>query len=187
MSVKGNEKDLENLKKEIKGDIRLILQEMQKNREERLKELFTKVFKILDLNYYQFNTIYETNGDKRKEIIELEKESKVLGLYLPDGCKEDKDVAGVSVISLLATITDILFGKRFAVCFDEKDSLRNITGAQLVDGVEPTLEEEFFNTEIKTVVCDLNKGEEEVKKFSCNQWGKKQRYVHQRNFGNCNK
>jgi len=97
------------------------------SKEEYLEELFTKLFKLLDMRYEDFNTLYPA-GDKKEELRKLEKEYPELGL-----ARYDTENEGVSVISLLATVTDIFCGKRFAVRFDNNSTDRKIVGCVLLD------------------------------------------------------
>jgi len=92
-------------------------------KEKYLEELFSKLFELLNTNYKDFNTLFPV-GNKKEQLRELEEKYPELGL-----ANYDKENEGVSLISLLATITDILCNKRFSVIVE--DSSLKIIGCKL--------------------------------------------------------
>ncbi len=92
-------------------------------KEKYLEELFSKLFELLDTSYKDFNTIFPL-GNKKEQLRKLEKRYPELGL-----ANYDEENEGVSLISLFATITDVLCGKRFSVILKDGDS--KIIGCKL--------------------------------------------------------
>jgi len=102
----------------------------------RLEELFNKLFKIMEISYSEFNTVFKFEGDKLEAIKKLEKEYPELGLYSNIKNGNNFIIEGVSVVSLMATITDIFCGKRFGVDIIKNDrDIENslINGCGFVD------------------------------------------------------
>lgn len=86
--------------------------------EKALETCFNKLFRILDVKYPDFNTKFLVKTPEQREaLLALEKEYPQLGIW---GFNNDngKEI-GVSAISLLATVTDFLCGKRFSVIVDD--------------------------------------------------------------------
>lgn len=108
-------------------------------KEERLKELFNKLFKILNISYSDFNKIYEMKDHQLDELMELKKEYPELDLFINEYKKTVGDVPyvdGVSVITLFSTITQIFCGKKFRIYFKKNDrDIENslINGCGFVD------------------------------------------------------
>lgn len=93
-----------------------------KDKEKYLIELFDKLFKLMDISYDEFNTIFPIKDIEK--LRELEKTYPELGIS-----NYTKENEGVTLVSLLATFTDVFCGKRFGVIV-EKD--RKITGCDLI-------------------------------------------------------
>jgi hypothetical protein len=109
---------------ELEGKIK-----KEKEKKERLIQLFNELFKILDISYGEFNRVMWMETEEQKEKL------KALGKQYPElGIKCNGIIGdmrmGVSVVSLLATVTDILCGKRFAVRNEEGKG--KITGCGFV-------------------------------------------------------
>lgn len=90
-----------------------VKERLERERKERLVELFNELFKALDISYAEFNTVIWMETEEQKEKL------KVLEKQYPElGIKYDGDKVGVSTISLFGTVTGILCGKQFAVRID---------------------------------------------------------------------
>lgn len=77
-------------------------------RKQELIELLNKLFEILPMTYEELNRIFPyTNSKRRGKLRKLEKENVKLGLAAYDTPSE-----GVSTLSLIATITDVLCDAR---------------------------------------------------------------------------
>jgi len=99
-------------------------------KEKYLVDMLNKLFKIKNITYGEFNKLISF-GDKVPELRELEKEFPKLGLAAFDS--EDE---GISTLSIMATITDVLCGKRFSIIVDKTDGDYNnqkILGVKLID------------------------------------------------------
>ena len=94
------------------------------DKEKRLIECFNKLFGIKPITYGEFNKIFKCNDS----IFQLEKKYPELGLT----GDENK---GFSIISLMATITDFLCGKRFAVIIDNDNETTLPLNERLINGV----------------------------------------------------
>lgn len=77
-------------------------------RKKELTELLNKLFKIKDVNYTDLNQVIPFTGHIT-ELRELEEKYPKLGL-----ARFDTEQEGISVMSLIATITDILCDTRLA-------------------------------------------------------------------------
>jgi hypothetical protein len=99
--------------------------------EKALETCFTKLFEILAVKYSDFNIkLLVKTPEQREALLALEKEYPQLGIW---GFNKDngKEI-GVSVVSLLATVSDFLCGKRFSVIVDEVNPYDSvIQGAML--------------------------------------------------------
>lgn len=106
-------------------------------KEKRLIDLFNKLFKILGIEYEDLNKRIFVAGESRNEkILLLEKEYPELGLI-----ENELGQYGISLVSLLATITDIFCEKRMSVIVEEGGL---ISGARFWNKgkIEPPIEEE---------------------------------------------
>ena len=125
---------------EVQSIIRKTLPSEIRTKIELVEEVFNQLFKIYYITYGEFNKRFPVEGFKCDEQALLSLESKHYELGLAG--KDTKDF-GVSVISLMATITDIFTGGyRFAVSLQsvadnpelEKDKFENrrIEGVELI-------------------------------------------------------
>jgi hypothetical protein len=99
--------------------------------EERLIDCLNKLFQIRPITYGEWNKLIRF-PDKEDDLLNLEKEYPELGLA-------GENNKSISLISIMATITDFLCKKRFAVIIDSDEEtnipLKNrvIKGVSLVD------------------------------------------------------
>jgi hypothetical protein len=103
-----------------------------------VEEVFNQLFKIYHITYGEFNKRFPVEGFKCDEqaLLSLEKKHYELGL----AGKDTKDF-GVSVISLMATITDIFTGGyRFSVSLQSMSDNSKLTKGNFedrrIEGVE---------------------------------------------------
>jgi hypothetical protein len=97
-----------------------------------LIKILNTYFYFIQVTYGDFNEVLMFTGDEKDKILVLEKEFPELGILKPYDSKEN----GISFISLLSTITDILCGKRFAILLDNDDVSDLPEKDRIIKGVE---------------------------------------------------
>ena len=96
-----------------------IQEEDKEMRQRELLTIFNELLEVFPLKYKELNKNFPA-GCKKDKLRELEKKNTKLGLSYTDTDRE-----GFSVLSLLATITDVFCDKRLAFKLDEE---KNLTG-----------------------------------------------------------
>ena len=92
------------------------------NKEERLLKVINTMIQLCEpIKYSEFNK--KIKAINRDELLKAEKEESTLGV----SNFNKKNETGISTLSIIATITDILIGKRLAFKL-EKDGI--ITGVE---------------------------------------------------------
>ena len=92
-------------------------------KENYLIEMFNKMLEIKGLTYSDFNKVIPFNNEEFEKLEKLEKEYPELGIYIGEDL--GNNLKGVSMLSLIATITDVFFNKRFGLNIDGDDNIQD--------------------------------------------------------------
>jgi len=123
---------------------KIAMSEVAREKRDRAKSLFEKLFALLDIKYDDFNKVFSVKdykGDK-EALLALEKEYPKLGL-----ARFGTEEFGVSTLSIIATITDILIGHRFGVVLDSKADNPNLESMVYGDRRIKSLESVYYSSD----------------------------------------
>ena len=123
-----NEKNYDKSEQAIRSEEYNALLVQQKIKEARIKLCLNKLFKLKNITYGEFNKLIAFDKEK-EELLKLEKEYPELGI-----AGENND--SISVISIIATITDFLCGKRFGVIVDNDEETNIPLNDRIIKGVD---------------------------------------------------
>lgn len=90
-------------------DYAIVRDRYNRGRKKRLLDMLNKLLEIRDIKYDDLNKVVSF-GDKVEDLRELEEEYPELGI-----ARYNTEEEGISVFSLIASITDVLIGKRLGI------------------------------------------------------------------------
>jgi hypothetical protein len=103
-------------------DCVIIQEDKQAEAQQKVLTIFNRLLRIIPVTYDELNKKFLADGKEKDRLLELEKEFEELGLSEhPDSEKQ-----GVSILSLLATITDAFCGKRLTFNLGDDNRLMSV-------------------------------------------------------------